>query len=95
MFSLAMDPPSIGVGTWAWGNQFLWGYGPDQDAQLAAAFQRAVDLGLHFFDTADSYGTGRFSGRSETLLGSWCWLPFHGVLAAMGSTVRLPLPVHG
>ncbi|MFN5465314.1 MAG: aldo/keto reductase [Cyanobacteriota bacterium] len=83
MFSLAMDPPSIGVGTWAWGNQFLWGYGPDQDAQLAAAFQRAVDLGLHFFDTADSYGTGRFSGRSETLLGSWC--------AALPPARRAPL----
>ena len=24
----------IGVGTWAWGNQFLWGYDPAQDAQL-------------------------------------------------------------
>ena len=69
---LSMDPPSIGVGTWAWGNQFLWGYNPEQDSQIEAAFQRAVALGLSFFDTADSYGTGRWNGRSETLLGSWC-----------------------
>jgi pyridoxine 4-dehydrogenase len=61
--------PGIGVGTWAWGNQFLWGYGPDQDPQLEACFQRAVERGLHFFDTADSYGTGRWNGRSEELLG--------------------------
>lgn len=61
----------VGVGTWAWGNQFLWGYDPAQDAELAACFRRAVDLGLSVFDTADSYGTGRFGGRSESLLGSF------------------------
>lgn len=64
--------PSIGVGTWAWGNQFLWGYNPSQDLQIQEAFQRAVGLGLTFFDTADSYGTGRWAGRSESLLGAWC-----------------------
>ena len=69
----AAPPPAgsvgIGVGTWAWGNQFLWGYQPEQDATLQASFEQAVALGLHFFDTADSYGTGRFNGRSEMLLG--------------------------
>ena len=64
--------PSIGVGTWAWGNQLLWGYDPAQDGQLEACFRRAVELGLRFFDTADSYGTGRLNGRSEILLGSFC-----------------------
>ncbi len=63
---------SIGVGTWAWGNQLLWGYRPDlHDTALEATFNRAVALGLHFFDTADSYGTGRFTGRSEQLLGGF------------------------
>ena len=62
--------PSIGVGTWSWGNQFLWGYQPERDdLALEATFHRALALGLHFFDTADSYGTGRFNGRSESLLG--------------------------
>ncbi|MEB3258475.1 MAG: aldo/keto reductase [Cyanobacteriota bacterium] len=70
--SHSKDPPSIGVGTWAWGNQFLWGYDPQQDCQIEATFQRAIALGLPFFDTADSYGTGRWNGRSETLLGAWC-----------------------
>ena len=63
--------PSIGVGTWAWGNQFLWGYDPALDHQLAATFQRCLDLDLCFFDTADSYGTGRWNGRSEQLLGQF------------------------
>jgi pyridoxine 4-dehydrogenase len=62
--------PPIGVGTWAWGNQFLWGYRPAlHDAALEATFRRAIELGLTFFDTADSYGTGRLGGRSEVLLG--------------------------
>jgi len=64
--------PAIGVGTWAWGNQLLWGYDPAQDQQLQATFLRAVELGLRFFDTADSYGTGRLQGRSEQLLGRFC-----------------------
>jgi len=64
--------PTIGVGTWAWGNQLLWGYDPRQDQQLQATFERAVARGLTFFDTADSYGTGRFNGRSEALLGQFC-----------------------
>lgn len=68
----AAPAPGIGVGTWAWGNQFLWGYDPAQDAELQACFRRAVELGLLFFDTADSYGTGRFAGRSESLLGRFC-----------------------
>jgi len=63
--------PAIGVGTWAWGNQFLWGYSLGQDACLEACFQRAVALGFTFFDTADSYGTGRLQGRSECLLGTF------------------------
>jgi len=69
--SSLLPQPGIGVGTWAWGNQFIWGYDPGQDALLQATFERAVAHGLHFFDTADSYGTGRFNGRSEQLLGSF------------------------
>jgi len=66
----AESQPGIGVGTWAWGNQVLWGYDPHRDdATLAATFQRCLERDLLFFDTADSYGTGRFNGRSEALLG--------------------------
>lgn len=64
-----MTHPGIGVGTWAWGNQFLWGYDPSQDAELEATFRAAVAADLRLFDTADSYGTGRLNGRSESLLG--------------------------
>lgn len=91
--SPSMDPPSIGVGTWAWGNQFLWGYDPEQDNQIEAAFQRAVALGLSFFDTADSYGTGRWNGRSEALLGTWCKsLPTHTRSKLTVATKLAPFP---
>ena len=60
----------IGFGTWAWGNQLIWGYDPQRDdAVLEATFRQAVGSGLNFVDTADSYGTGRLNGRSEQLLG--------------------------
>lgn len=60
----------IGFGTWAWGNQLLWGYQPDRDDPLLVeTLQVAIASGLSLVDTADSYGTGRLNGRSEFLLG--------------------------
>ncbi|KAL6753421.1 NADP-dependent oxidoreductase domain-containing protein [Haematococcus lacustris] len=59
----------MGLGTWSWGNQFLWGYRQEQDAELQQVFNLVVQRGLNLFDTADSYGTGRLDGRSEKLLG--------------------------
>lgn len=64
--------PAIGMGTWAWGNRFLWGYDPSRDGELEATFRLGLELGLSFVDTADSYGTGRWNGRSEYLLGGFC-----------------------
>ena len=63
---------SIGFGTWAWGNEFVWGYDPNaDDGCLAATFRQALSSGLNLIDTADSYGTGRLNGRSESLLGGF------------------------
>ena len=67
--SLVMSP--IGCGTWAWGNRFLWGYETDDDESLKQAFDFVVSKGVTWFDTADSYGTGKLAGRSETLLGQF------------------------
>ncbi|RNC88781.1 MAG: aldo/keto reductase [Synechococcus sp. YX04-3] len=60
----------IGFGTWAWGNQLLWGYDAERDDRLLEeTFRQALASGLGLIDTADSYGTGRLNGRSEKLLG--------------------------
>jgi pyridoxine 4-dehydrogenase len=61
--------PVMGCGTWAWGNQVLWGYDPSMDNELQQVFDRCVDAGVTLFDTGDSYGTGQFKGQSERLLG--------------------------
>lgn len=59
----------IGVGTWAWGNRFLWQYNQEDDDELQRTFNYVVSQGVNWFDTADSYGTGELEGQSEKLLG--------------------------
>lgn len=61
----------LGCGTWAWGNKFLWNYDPSMDAQLQEVFNFNLDHGVTWFDTGDSYGTGKLNGRSESLLGKF------------------------
>ncbi|GLC52517.1 hypothetical protein PLESTB_000638500 [Pleodorina starrii] len=61
----------MGLGTWSWGNRFLWGYDESQDPELQQLFNLVVSSGINVFDTADSYGTGRLNGKSELLLGQF------------------------
>ncbi len=60
---------ALGLGCWAIGGPFWhngWvGYGDVEDAESIRAIQRAMDLGVTFFDTADAYGCG----HSERILG--------------------------
>ncbi|QHV00047.1 aldo/keto reductase [Synechocystis sp. CACIAM 05] len=63
--------PAMGCGTWAWGNKLLWGYQPAMDGELERVFRECVAAGITFFDTGDSYGTGRLQGQSEKLLGQF------------------------
>ena len=60
----------IGLGLWpAGGSVFLadvpTGYGKVPESEVLRGIRRALDFGVSFFDTADSYGLG----RSERLLG--------------------------
>ena len=49
----------IGLGTWQFGSP-EWGYGPSYAGQEARAIvQRALELGVTLFDTAEIYGFGR------------------------------------
>ncbi|WOL06260.1 pyridoxal reductase, chloroplastic [Canna indica] len=66
---LSVSP--MGFGTWAWGNQLLWGYKEEMDTVLQETFNLALQNGINLFDTADSYGTGRLNGQSERLLGKF------------------------
>ena len=55
----------IGLGTWQFGSR-EWGYGDDYVAVTTRLVERALDLGITLFDTAEAYGFG----RSERLLGA-------------------------
>ena len=72
----------MGFGTWAWGNQLLWGYQESMDNELQDCFNLALRNGINLFDTADSYGTGRLNGQSERLLGKFI-LEFEGKINKM------------
>ena len=69
--SQKLSLPTMGCGTWAWGNRLLWGYDESMDDQLQAVFNLCVSNGVTLFDTGDSYGTGKLNGRSEQLLGQF------------------------
>ena len=62
----------LALGTWSWGNTLLWGYQPDNDKNLEETYKEALNKGFKFIDTADSYGIGRFNGRSSIF---WMWSP--------------------
>lgn len=56
---------AIGIGLWQWGSS-SWGWNRDyRKTDVFDAFDRALELGIDFFDTAEIYG----GGRSESLLG--------------------------
>ena len=78
--------PSIGIGTWAWGDSLFWGYGSDYgETEVQEAFEAAVAGGAAFFDTAEVYGLG----KSERLLGKFLQQTNSSVQIA---TKYFPLP---
>lgn len=59
----------LGIGTWAWGDRLVWGYGNGySEEDIRQAFNECVDGGIRFFDSAEVYG----QGKAETLLGEFC-----------------------
>ena len=65
-----IEVSAVGFGCWPIGGQFLLdgypdGYGEVDDDVSIKAIERALELGINFFDTADAYGTG----HSEEVLG--------------------------
>jgi aryl-alcohol dehydrogenase-like predicted oxidoreductase len=58
---LGKDGPwlsEIGLGTWAIGGPWEWGWGPQNDQESIESIQRALDQGINWIDTAAVYGLG-------------------------------------
>ncbi len=55
----------IGLGAWAIGGEWRFGWGPQDDTDSIATIHRAVERGINWIDTAAVYGTG----HSEEVVG--------------------------
>ena len=78
---------TVGVGTWAWGDRLVWGYGGGgfDDGDIREAFDVSLENGANWFDTAEVYGLG----KSERFLGQFLPSASEDVLVA---TKFFPFP---
>lgn len=62
--STDMEFTTVGLGTWAMGGPWQYGWGPQDDDEARAAIAEALDAGINWIDTAPAYGLG----HSEELI---------------------------
>lgn len=60
-----LDVSVVGLGTWAIGGPWQFGWGPQNDADSIRTILAAVDAGINWIDTAPIYGCG----HSEYIVG--------------------------
>ncbi len=63
--STGLELTTVGLGTWAMGGPWQFGWGPQDDDEAIAAILKALDMGINWIDTAPAYGLG----HSEELIG--------------------------
>ncbi len=60
-----MQLTTVGLGTWAMGGPWQFGWGPQDDEEALDAILAALECGINWIDTAPAYGLG----HSEELVG--------------------------
>jgi aryl-alcohol dehydrogenase-like predicted oxidoreductase len=65
-----LEVSALGLGCWPIGGQFIHegiedGYSNIDDAESIRALQKAIEIGVNYFDTSDAYGVG----HSEEIIG--------------------------
>ncbi len=53
-----LELTTIGMGTWAIGGPWEFGWGPQDDEDSVAAIRTAIESGVNWIDTAPAYGCG-------------------------------------
>ncbi len=75
----------VGLGTWAIGGPWDWGWGPQDDDASIGTINQAVEKGVNWIDTAPCYGLGhseRVVGRAiegireNVFIATKCGLPW-------------------
>ncbi len=59
-----LELTTVGLGTWAMGGPWEFGWGPQDDDEAIAAILAALETGINWIDTAPAYGLG----HSEELI---------------------------
>jgi aryl-alcohol dehydrogenase-like predicted oxidoreductase len=60
-----LEITAIGLGAWAIGGEWMFGWGPQDDGESIATIRRAIDRGINWIDTAAAYGLS----HSEVVIG--------------------------
>jgi len=60
-----LELTTVGLGTWAMGGPWQFGWGPQDDDEAGASILTAIETGINWIDTAPAYGLG----HSEELVG--------------------------
>ena len=60
-----LELTTVGLGTWAMGGPWQYGWGPQDDNEAIGAILAALETGINWIDTAPAYGLG----HSEELIG--------------------------
>ena len=53
-----LELTTVGLGTWAMGGPWEFGWGPQDDDEAVGAILAALDAGINWIDTAPAYGLG-------------------------------------
>jgi aryl-alcohol dehydrogenase-like predicted oxidoreductase len=59
-----LELTTVGLGTWAMGGPWQYGWGPQDDNEAVAAVRAGLETGINWIDTAPAYGLG----HSEELI---------------------------
>lgn len=62
--STDLELTAVGLGTWAMGGPWQFGWGAQDDAEAIAAILKALEMGINWIDIAPAYGLG----HSEELI---------------------------